>query len=419
MSEYIDNPSQRTKKLKEIIRRLHAGAAVEAVKEEFSALLADVGPDEIVRIEQALVEEGLDPEQIQPLCDVHVAVFRDSLDEQRPSETIPGHPVFTYRAENLGVQRVLDDLEAAITSLVEQPDDEARWQAAQTWAQKLLEYDTHYLRKENILFPYLERHDFSGPAKVMWGVHDEIREQWKTLTQLLEQGPGEAPADRAAEVRERFTEMERAIRDMIYKEEKILFPAALQRLTEREWAEVRAQGDEIGYSYALPGNQWQPQSAPEPERSEAPELSAATEAPVAGAVGALIQLNVGQLSVPQIDMLLRALPVDVTFVDERDEVRYFTQGETRIFQRSPAIIGRKVQNCHPPQSVDKVQEILDDFRAGARDVAEFWIQMNEMFVHIRYFALRDAEGAYRGTIEVTQDVADIRRLEGEKRLLDG
>jgi hypothetical protein len=117
-------------------------------------------------------------------------------------------------------------------------------------------------------------------------------------------------------------------------------------------------------------------------------------------------------------MMLRALPVDITFVDENDEVRYFTQGETRIFQRSPAIIGRKVQNCHPPQSVDKVQAILDAFRAGTRDVAEFWIQMGEMFVHIRYFALRDAEGTYRGTIEVTQDIADIRQLEGEKRLLE-
>ena len=105
-------------------------------------------------------------------------------------------------------------------------------------------------------------------------------------------------------------------------------------------------------------------------------------------------------------------------MDENDEVRYFTQGKERIFTRTAAIIGRKVQNCHPPQSVHVVQKIIADFKAGTRDVAEFWIQMGEAFVHIRYFALRDETGAYKGVIEVSQNVAGIRALEGEKRLLD-
>jgi len=421
MSEHINNQSQRAQKLKSIIHRLHEGASVAAVKDEFAELLVDVGPDEIVRIEQALVEEGLNPEQIQPLCDVHVAVFRESLDEQRPSETIPGHPVFTYRAENLGVQHVLDSLVDSVDALVAAPANTTRWEEVQAKVEKLLEYEKHYMRKENILFPYLERHDFSGPTAVMWGVHDEIRAQWKALAQLLVEGPGEDADARAAQVQEVFAAMDQTIRDMVYKEEKILFPAALQRLSDAEWAGIRAQGDEIGYCYARPGTQWRPQLSESPV-AEAPSAqpSVAMQVPVSmgGPVGAMILLNIGQLSVPQIDMMLRALPVDVTFVDEHDTVRYFTQGETRIFQRSPAIIGRKVQNCHPPQSVDKVQEILDAFRAGTRDVAEFWIQMGGMFVHIRYFALRDAEGTYRGTIEVTQDVADIRQLEGEKRLLE-
>ncbi len=416
MSEHINNASQRAEELKTIIRRLHEGVAVEAVKNEFAALLAEVGPDEIVRIEQALVGEGLAPEQIQPLCDVHVAVFREGLDEQRPAETIPGHPIFTYRAENLGVQRVLDSVTDAVNSLIELPTDAGRWQEALVRAQKLLEYDRHYLRKENILFPYLERHEFSGPATVMWGVHDQIRMQWKELARLLAEGPGEEAETRTGRVRQHLSAVDKALRDMIYKEEKILFPAALQRLSDAEWAEIRAHDDEIGYCYARPGTQWQPQPSETP-RTETP-VATPPPVPVSGPVGAIIQLNVGQLSVPQIDMILRALPVDITFVDENDEVRYFTQGATRIFQRSPAIIGRKVQYCHPPQSVNKVQAILDAFRAGTRDVAEFWIQMGGMFVHIRYFALRDAVGAYRGTIEVTQDIADLRRLEGEKRLLD-
>jgi DUF438 domain-containing protein len=131
-----------------------------------------------------------------------------------------------------------------------------------------------------------------------------------------------------------------------------------------------------------------------------------------------IPLKTGFLTVEQLDLMLTNLPIDVTFVDENDKVRYFTQGKERIFTRTAAIIGRDVQNCHPPQSMHVVQKILDEFKAGTKDLAEFWIPMGEAFVHIRYFALRDENGAYKGVIEVSQNVASIRALEGERRLLD-
>jgi hypothetical protein len=275
-----------------------------------------------------------------------------------------------------------------------------------------MKYDKHYLRKENILFPYLERTGFTGPAKVMWGVHDEIRDQWDALDELLgESYESDALEAVSEEIEATFASIAQVIRDMIYKEENILFPAALQRLSDEAWAEIREQGDEIGYCYARPGTYWEP-------GAEAKEEADKHVGTLETAPEGLLSLTTGVLSVEQIDWMLQALPVDVTFVDENDEVRYFSQTEERIFQRSPAIIGRKVQNCHPPQSVDRVQQIIDDFRAGTRDAAEFWIQMQGMFVHIRYFALRDDDGNYRGTIEVTQNLKPLRELEGEKRLLD-
>jgi DUF438 domain-containing protein len=133
----------------------------------------------------------------------------------------------------------------------------------------------------------------------------------------------------------------------------------------------------------------------------------------------LLPLDTGLLSLEQINLLLRALPVDVTLVDENDEVRYYSDGRERIFPRSPGVIGRKVQNCHPPKSLELVNRILREFREGSREVAEFWIELAGRFIHIRYFALRDAAGRYRGTLEVTQDVTGIRKLEGQRRLLDG
>ena len=131
-----------------------------------------------------------------------------------------------------------------------------------------------------------------------------------------------------------------------------------------------------------------------------------------------LPLDTGALSLQQINMMIRALPVDITFVDENDKVRFFSLTKERIFQRSPAIIGRKVQQCHPPQSVDKVQRILDDFKSGQRDEAEFWIQMGEKFVVITYYALRNDQGGYQGTLEVSMDAAHLRGLQGERRLLD-
>jgi len=128
----------------------------------------------------------------------------------------------------------------------------------------------------------------------------------------------------------------------------------------------------------------------------------------------LISLSTGALTRKQINLMLTHLPVDVTFVDENDRVRYFSQGKERIFDRSAAIIGREVTKCHPPQSVHRVEAILDEFRSNKRDVAEFWIQMGGQFIHIRYFALRDADSTYQGCIEVSQEVSHIHELKGEK-----
>ncbi|MBN2084717.1 MAG: DUF438 domain-containing protein [Anaerolineales bacterium] len=136
-----------------------------------------------------------------------------------------------------------------------------------------------------------------------------------------------------------------------------------------------------------------------------------------------IPLQTGSLTPQQITLLLTHLPMDVTFVDADNIVRFYSEGPSRIFKRTPDVIGRSVLRCHPPASVHRVKHILDDFHAGIRDSAEFWIQMKRdtpepSFIHIRYFAVRDSGGQFQGTIEVTQDVTAIRKLQGERRLLD-
>ena len=407
MSEYINNRTKRQGILKGLIRQLQEGKTVYEVKGEFAALLEDVGAGEIAEIEQALIDEGLPEMEVKRLCDVHVAVFRESLDQQAKPETVPGHPVYTFLAENGAALRVLDALGEALAAAKDGPDSE-QLERAHERLRELQAYEKHYLRKENLLFPYLEKRGFSGPSSVMWAIHDDVRAGWKALADLLSAGPGDDVDGFRVRVDEIFEPLGTAIREMFYKEQNILYPTALEKLNEEEWLAIRTQERELGYCYVEPGDQWRPATVSPDIVSEPGEGL--------GTSGELLHLDTGTLTPREVNQLLVHLPIDITYVDKEDRVRFFSQTKERIFPRSPAIIGRRVQKCHPPASIDRVQRIVDDFRASRRDEAEFWIQMQGKFIHIRYFAVRDEQGAYQGTVEVTQDIAAIRALEGERRL---
>ena len=413
MSEFIDNVSQQRKeRIKNAIKRVHGGEPYESVKEEFADVLRNATAQEISEIEQSLISEGLAVEDIQYLCDVHVAMFRDSLDEQPTPDMLPGHPVYTFRAENELLTIVLNDVRNTLRQLVGNQSME-QLAKLKTNVDKMITFDRHYERKENLLFSYLEKVNFSGPSNVMWGIHNDIRKGWKSLLAFLENKEKLEFSD-LKELNELFTAIENMMREMIYKEEHILFPASLERLTEADWLAMHAQEDDFGFCFVKRGSEWPPNGQMErivEENNVNIEENKEIEMTP-------FPLKTGDLSISQINMMLTRLPVDLTYVDENDTVLFFSETPERIFKRTAAIIGRKVQNCHPPQSMDKVQRILDDFKAGVRDNAEFWIQMNGIFIHIEYFALHDADGNYKGTLEVSQDLTHLRALEGEKRLLD-
>jgi hypothetical protein len=395
MSEYIDNSAQRKATLKGLVRDLHDGGDVEEIKTRFAKLVGQVSAVEIARLEQELIDEGLPVAEVQRLCDVHVAIFEGGLaGKDAPPEMTPGHPVHTFKYENMAAGELLILLREAVQAL---PASDAL-QRARIFGQQLADIEKIYLRKENLLFPYLERHGVKGPSSVMWAQQDEIRAQLKALHSALAQGDASA-------IRAVFGPLAEAIAAMFHKEETILYPTALKVLSEAEWWAIYEGSDEIGYCLVRPGDQWHPAVA---------EAAAAYSHDGAQA----IPLSTGALTPEQLDLLLTHLPFDVTLVDETDTVRYYSQGPERIFVRTAAIIGRKVQNCHPPQSVHIVTKLLDELKAGTRDSAAFWIHMGEQFVHIRYVALRDAQGQYRGTIEITQEISAIQALTGDRRLLD-
>jgi len=402
--EPVDAKDARQEVLKDIIRELHEGGDLEKQKKRFAELIKDISPTEISEMEQRLVEEGMPEEEVKRLCDVHVQVFKESLDGRPLLSSTPGHPLHTLTEENLALEKILADFRGLLERLA--PGDggvslkKLRGEI-QSALEELAQVEKHYLKKENQLFPLLESKGVSGPSKVMWAIHDDIR-------MMIREFRGFLVDEKAAELVKMGRRLLEVMADMIYKEEKILFPMSLETLDERDWARVRKGEEEIGYAWIAPGAEWRPAAADE----ELPPP------PVDHRPVAEIELDTGALTPGQINLLLKNLPVDITFVDETDTVRYFSAGVERIFPRSPGVIGRKVQNCHPPASVHVVNSILEAFRKGERRVAEFWIQSRGRFIHIRYLAVRDDSGRYKGCLEVSQDVSSARSLQGEQRLLD-
>jgi hypothetical protein len=403
---------QRVAALRGIIEDLHRGGDPAEARRRFAAAVGDVDASEIASLEEQMIRGGLPVTEVQRLCDVHVGAVRQALDRQGPLQVPAGHPVHTWLADNQIIAPLSDELGAIAREIAARPADGELFARAGGVLERLVGIDNHYQRKENQLFPLLERHGISGPPKVMWGVHDEIRAQLKAARQAVGRRD-------AAAVGELAPKLARSLVEMIYKEEKILFPLALQTLSEPEWLAMRRGEEELGYALARPAADWRGGGQDPLRVIASPPLARdeSASAPAEPGPGAQLDLATGRLSPELVNLILTHLPVDLSFVDETDTVRYYSAGKERIFPRVPEVIGRKVQNCHPPKSVHVVTEILESFRAGRKDVAEFWIQLQGRFLHIRYFAVRDAGGAYRGCLEVSQDVTGIRALEGERRLL--
>jgi DUF438 domain-containing protein len=385
--------------LKGIVRDLHKGVDMTVLKQRFHELIRDIDPSEIAKMEQKLIEEGMPESEIKRLCDVHVEVFKESLGQQEPPVAPPGHPLHTFMSENRAAEDIIHEITDIMEKLCDTPDKGLFGQQRRhllELVRRLSDIDLHYLRKENQLFPILESHNISGPSEVMWALHDDIRQMLKYAKEQIE-------GLQVPVVYGTLKYLLKSINDMIYKEEHILFPMAKEMLSEADWMKVSQGEEEIGYAWVRPEKGWIQGEAAEPEER--------------GAGGAM-RFDTGRLTLEQANLILTHLPLDLSFVNDEDEVVYYSQTKERIFPRSPGVIGRKVQKCHPPKSYHMVQRILDEFRAGTKDTADFWIQMKGKFILIRYFAVRDAEGSYKGTLEVSQDGTEIRKLEGQKRLLD-
>ena len=316
-------------------------------------------------------------------------------------ETLPeGHPVKVYYEESALIQDLLLELNSA------NPAED--FQKYYNIFNQLTTIEKRFVRKENQLFPYLEKHGWEGPSQGMWSFHDNLRDQIKLLN-------GYNAEKNIAKIQDNIPYLTQGIERLLTIEDMRLFPNAMELITEAEWKDFYTGDEEIGWMLL---EKPKPYPAPTKEEIYIHPSEDTSARDLSFSLENTFHYDEGYMIPEQVNLLLRFLPLDITYVDENDKVIFYNRGDDRVFARSKGIIGREVRFCHPPKSVDMVLRIVDEFRAGTKDVAEFWFNFKGRIIHIRYFAIRDNNKTYKGVIEMSQDITDIQKLEGEKRLLD-
>lgn len=383
--------------LKDLLLRLHDGEDQEAVKKDFEEHFSGVSAFEIAVMERRLLGEGIEVADIMKLCNIHAAMFIGSIDQpQNVSSEIekPGHPIQVLKQENLAVESSLDRIKRLLKVYLESPDAEIKNGLLKQLA-ILGQFDHHYNRKENAMFPIMERYGITTPPKVMWGVDDDIRDLFKTVVSLVE-------SDHFEHLSEAFAALKYELEEMVVKEEEILLPMVMEVFNEDDWLSIAEESDEIGYCIVRPEAKWVPERTSF-EMSEEETITTDGNIP----------FNVGALTPRELDKILNLLPLELSFVDADNIVKYYNQGTgDKAMPRMKSAIGRHVMNCHPPKSYPIVEKLLADLREGRKDSETLWFHVRGKFVMITYAAVRDDDGTFMGTLEYVQEIQSIIDLDG-------
>lgn len=392
--------NERQERLKNLILRLHEGESEEIIKEEFKEHFETVSPLEISVMERKLMkEEGLSAENIMKLCNVHVAVMADFVSdpENIPDDfSRPGHPVYVLKEENLALEAALMRIRNLLEVYIEAPSDEIK-AGLRKQIDLLWDFDKHYTRKEMSFFPIMERQGNTAPPQVMWGVDDQIRDQYKAFKAAF-------LVDEMDQLMPLFSELEYEMQEMFVKEESILIPMVTEAFNEDDWIAIADEMDEIGYCIVEPLEKWKPV-----RQKEETELVEETKD--------RLKLGTGSLSHKELDLILNKLPLEITFVDKDHIVKYYDNGpEEKLLARTPSAIGRDMLNCHPPRVHETVKQLVHDLETGVKDSQQAWYKRDDgVFVFIDYIAIRDEEGSFLGILETVQDISKFTNLDSDNR----
>ena len=388
--------------------------SLEEARKALKDRVQHLAPYEIAIIEQEMVEETED-ECIKEDIQAMLEVFQDVL-VTKDQELPENHPISCYRRENAKMKELL----LSVEDLVQYPLIKNQWLELY---EELLKFKIHLSRKQNQLYPVLEKKGFTRPTTTMWTLDDFIRDEIAECYSLLLE-------DKEEEFIGKQAELVADVRDLMDKEENILYPTSLEMISDEEFRYMAEGDQEIGFAYITVDKDKTDIPKSSASSAASSPLSGLSSAPgfaeeLAGLLGKYgfnnkeekLNVTTGQLTLEQINLIYQHMPVDLSYVDENELVCFYTDTKHRVFPRSKNVIGRDVKNCHPKASVHIVEEIIKKFRSGEQDKAEFWINKPDLFIYIVYFAVRDENGKFRGVLEMMQDCTHIRSLQGSQTLL--
>ena len=398
---------EKLKALFEIENAFKAGQlSADEARLQIKERVGKVSAYHVAYIEQTMTEETSD-ECIRE--DVHAIInmLGDQIDNTMPN--LPAdHPIMHYLKENEEMKRLL----LAVEDLVQYPMIKNQWLELYD---KISQYPIHYKRKQNQLYPMLERKGFTRPTTTMWTFDDMVRDEIREAERLLREDQEDAF----------IKQQERVLlyaRDLMEKEEFILYPTSMALISEEEFEDMKSGDQEIGFAFFEVEHKTTENklgTQPNEQNNFANDLQALLTKYGYSAAGGGDKLDVttGKLTLEQVNLIYKHLPIDISFVDENELVCFYSDTDHRIFPRSKNVIGREVMNCHPRKSAHIVREVIDKLRSGEQDKAEFWINKPGLFIYIIYVAVRDKDGKFRGVLEMMQDCTHIRALEGSQTLL--
>lgn len=387
--------------------------SVDEAKRRLKNEVGTISPEEFAAAEQLFKDEDPDEcrnEDVRSMLDI----FEGLIQPDDPG--LPyGHPIEAYLRENKKMKELLREGD----ELAQKPFILNPWL---NLMEQVIQYKVHFSRKQNQLYSALERQGFDRPSTTMWVYDDEIRDEMNTAFEILRTGNVNPEFFLDA-----YKRMTVDLRDLMEKEEMILYPTSLKLIPENEFEEMKSGDREIGFFLIdMPGLNHD-SAAKGPESSETSQAGLMDDLALLLAKygknietapkNSVLDVAEGKLTLDQINLIFRHMPVDLSYVDENDLVKFYTDTKHRVFPRSSGVIGREVRNCHPPKSLHAVEEIIRKFRSGEQSKAEFWINKPDLFIYIVYVAVRDKDGTFRGVLEMMQDCTHIRRLEGDRRLL--
>ncbi|MEL9999490.1 MAG: DUF438 domain-containing protein [Thermoplasmata archaeon] len=427
-----DRIEEEIRQIKEKLKELHNNKNVEKAKEELREILIKIKPWEIPLIEQSLIKEGVTIAQIAHMCNLHVELFREELASGMQLKGVPTwHPIDILLKENEELMKDSEKITLFIKSIEDSPNIE-KIKELKDLIISLYDIKKHYFKQQMLIFPYLERRGLSAVSRVLWTKEDEIMDKIRESLQLLNNNYDKINQ----ETKNKLLDLAQLIGDQVFRENNILYPTCWSLFSEGEWSMIQNQSHLIGYyKLKIPENIWKSDAKPlypyeidgkltneqimklpgEMKNALLMSKEIDTFSPIKEGV---LKLDEGYLNIDEIESILKTLPFEITFIDKEDRLRYFTYSENMLFLRTRTTIGRKVELCHPPKSVHIVKKIIEEFKENKRKNAEFWINMGKKMIHIRYFPVRNKNGEYIGTLEVVQDITEIKNLQGEKRLID-